>query len=174
MTRQIPALPGEDHACAECGLEYPMLDPAIAGTAIERVPERTRSALRSVSDPRRRRSSGSWSALEYVCHLRDVYMSSTIRLYRVRTEDTPILEPMLNGLRAARFGYNELDPDAVIGELNLCVVGFLDEVTRVHDDGWERTATRLPGEVRTARWLVRNAAHEGVHHVMDIERLGAR
>ncbi|MGH3358688.1 MAG: hypothetical protein ACRDO7_07775, partial [Nocardioidaceae bacterium] len=62
--------------------------------------------------------------------------------------------------------------DAVLAELELTAAGFLEEVARVHADGWERTATRLPGEVRTARWLVRNAAHEGVHHAMDIETAG--
>ena len=33
-----------------------------------------------------------------------------------------------------------------------------------------RTATRLPGEQRTLLWLVRQAAHEGIHHLGDIER----
>lgn len=172
MGSEIPPLAAEDHTCAECGLEYPMLEPPIAGTAIERIPERTRTAMRTVADPRRRPAPATWSALEYLCHLRDVYVSSTIRLYRVRTEDMPMLEPMLNGLRAARLGYNELDPGLVLDELRLCVGGFLDEMARIRADGWDRTAYRLPGEVRTARWLVRNAAHEGVHHVMDIERLG--
>jgi len=29
---------------------------------------------------------------------------------------------------------------------------------------------RQPGEERTARWLLRNAAHEGRHHLADIQR----
>jgi hypothetical protein len=37
---------------------------------------------------------------------------------------------------------------------------------------WDRIATRLPGEDRTARWLVRQAMHEGVHHLGDIRRIG--
>jgi hypothetical protein len=32
--------------------------------------------------------------------------------------------------------------------------------------------TPLPGEERTARWLVRQAMHEGVHHLGDIHRIG--
>jgi hypothetical protein len=31
-----------------------------------------------------------------------------------------------------------------------------------------RTATRLPGERRTVLWMVRQAAHEGLHHLHDI------
>jgi uncharacterized damage-inducible protein DinB len=134
------------------------------------VPARTRAAALAVPEPavRRQPSPGTWSVLEYVCHLRDVYVSSTIRLHRTRTEDVPVLEPMLNDLRARRFRYNELDLGAVLDELTAAVAGFLDESRRVAGSDWERTATRLPGERRTARWLVRHAAHEGVHHLGDI------
>jgi hypothetical protein len=31
----------------------------------------------------------------------------------------------------------------------------------------------LPGEQRSARWLVRQAMHEGVHHLADIRTVGA-
>jgi Mycothiol maleylpyruvate isomerase N-terminal domain len=106
--------------------------------------------------------------LEYVCHLRDVYVTSTIRLYRVRTEDRPLLEPMFNELRAARFSYNRRDLPAVLDELADANEGLRAEVSRVHGDQWDREGTRLPGETRTARWLLRQAMHEGVHHLRDI------
>lgn len=172
-SRTVLPLPAEDHVCGGCGFGYARTPVSDAVGSIATVPGRAREAVGAVADVRRRPQPDRWSALEYLCHLRDVYVSSTIRLYRVRTEDAPVLEPMLNDLRAARFGYNDLDPNAVGHELELDAAGFLDEVARVRDDGWERTASRLPGEVRTARWLVRNAAHEGVHHVRDIEALGA-
>lgn len=35
---------------------------------------------------------------------------------------------------------------------------------------WDRLVTRLPGEHRTARWLVRQAMHEGQHHLDDISK----
>lgn len=79
---------------------------------------------------------------------------------------------MLNDLRANRFRYCELDADAVLTELRLNVAGFLDEVARTSD--WDRVATRLPTEVRTARWLMRQAAHEGIHHPRDIAEVRER
>jgi hypothetical protein len=106
------------------------------------------------------------SPLEYLCHVRDVYVSATIRLYRIRTEDGPRVEPMFNDLRTARFRHNEADPAAVLAELDLVVEGFADEVARVRD--WDRVLTRLPGEERTARWLARQSLHEGLHHLHDI------
>jgi hypothetical protein len=96
-------------------------------------------------------------------------------LHRARTEELPVLEPMLNDLRARRFRYADCDVPAVLGELTAAVAGVADELRRVGPDGWERCVTRLPGEVRTVRWLLRNAAHEGRHHLADVDRaLAAR
>ncbi|UYM04337.1 DinB family protein [Solicola gregarius] len=173
MNRSMIPLPDEDHECTECGFSYGALDAEGAAEIIGGVPGRARSAALRAADPRRRPEPQTWSVLEYVCHLRDVYVSSTIRLHRVRTEADPALEPMLNDLRTRRFRHNELDLLPVLTEIRLDVDGFLDEVARVRTDGWVRTASRLPGERRTALWFVRHAAHEGVHHVGDIERVAA-
>ena len=173
MDRAINPLPGEDHECGECGFTYAQLGAPEALSIVRAVPDRARSTALLAADPRRRPEPDVWSALELVCHLRDVYVTSTIRLHRVRTEDDPALEPMLNDLRTRRFRHNELDLLAVLAELALVVDGFGDEVARVKDDGWTRTATRLPGERRTALWFVRNAAHEGVHHIRDITQVGS-
>jgi hypothetical protein len=169
----LPPLPGERHVCGTCRFGYADTDAAGARGIVGAVPGRTRAAALAARDPRLRPRPGTWSVLEYVCHLRDVYVSSTIRVYRVRTEDRPQLEPMLNDLRARRFRYNERDLAPVLAELADTAAGFLDEVDRVRPRGWGRTATRLPGEERTALWLVRHAAHEGLHHVSDIEELTA-
>lgn len=170
----LPPLPAEDHVCADCRIDYRALSVAAARAIIAGVPDRTRNAALAVPEPQRRQRPlpGVWSVLEYVCHLRDVCATSTIRLHRTRTEDCPVLEPMLNDLRARRFGYNSLDLRAVLDELAATADGFLEEAGRLTGDDWNRTATRLPGELRTARWIVRHAAHEGTHHLNDITALG--
>ena len=168
----VPPLPAPDHRCQECGFDYAAgsLDDALAGIAA--VPASLKAALADVPPERRhgRPAPGVWSVAEYVCHLRDVYVTSTIRLYRTRTEDRPVLEPMLNDLRAARFRYDQRDPVAVVDEIAAAVAGLADEAARFAAGDWTRTATRLPGEERTADWLVRHALHEGVHHVQDLRR----
>jgi len=50
--------------------------------------------------------------------------------------------------------------------------GCSDEIAKFRAEHWDRVVTRLPGEHRTARWLVRQAAHEGRHHLGDIRTLG--
>ena len=146
------------------------LEEALAG--LRRMPEEVRIAALAVPAAVRavRPEPGTWSVIEYACHVRDVYASYTIRLYRTRTEERPALEPMLSDLRAVRFRYRERELDPVLDEVAAHVAGFLDEIDRTKD--WTRTATRLPGEERTALWLVRQALHEGRHHTRDIEAVG--
>jgi len=166
----VPPLPGEHHVCTGCGLRYEEVTPERAVQEIRAVPGSVREIVGMVTAEglRRRPRAGVWSVTEYVCHLRDVYSVYTIRLHRTRTEDRPVLEPMLNDLRARRFRYNALEVSAVVAELAANVAGLCDEVSRVGAGDWRRVATRLPGEERTALWLVRQAMHEGRHHLDDI------
>lgn len=111
-----------------------------------------------------------WSPVEYLCHVRDVFVSHLIRLHRARTEEDPGLEPMFNDLRTRRLRYGERDASSTLDELEAAVAGLLEEVERFRPEDWSRPVHRLPGEVRTARWLLRNAAHEGIHHLGDLGR----
>jgi hypothetical protein len=173
MTASVPPLAGENHVCADCALSYADLDLTAAIDLISRVPGEARVAIGVIppANRRRRLSAGEWSVAEYACHLRDVYVTSTIRLHRARTEERPVLEPMLNDVRARRFRYNEANLEAVLDDLDAAVRGCIEEVGRFDPTDWERVVTRLPGELRTARWLVRQAAHEGRHHLGDIARI---
>lgn len=117
---------------------------------------------------RQRPAPEVWSPIEYLCHVRDVFVSHLIRLYRARTEDDPGLEPMFNDLRARRLRYGEREARATLDELDAAVSGLLDEAGRYRPGEWSRVVHRLPGERRTALWLLRNAAHEGVHHLRDV------
>jgi hypothetical protein len=163
-------LAAEHHVCAACAIEYGRIGVEQARSMIESLPRRYRSALEEVpfSRLRRRPLPDVWSPLEYLCHVRDVYVSHLIRLYRARTEDDPALEPMFNELRARRLRYAERDAAATREELDAAVAGLLEEVDRFRAEDWARPVHRLPGERRTAVWLLRNAAHEGVHHLGDL------
>jgi hypothetical protein len=173
--QQLPPLSAEDHVCEACGLVYLGISIEHAVEVITGLPAAVSEAVFAIpADARRvRRTPQEWSVTEYVCHLRDVYMASCIRLHRIRTEDRPALEPVFNDLRAVRFRYNERDPAAMIDELASATAGFCAEVAITGQRDWDRVGTRLPDEPRTARWFVRQAMHEGVHHLGDIRRIGA-
>jgi hypothetical protein len=171
---RLPPLAAEDHVCAACALAYPDITVEHAAEIISGLPAAVRAAVRAIPAEALRVRPGPrvWSVIEYVCHLRDVYVSYTVRLYRTRTEHRPALEPMFNDLRANRFRYIDCDLAATLDELEAAGRGFCAEIARTEPDDWERSATRLPNEQRTARWLVRQAMHEGVHHLGDIRRIG--
>ncbi|WP_375489178.1 DinB family protein [uncultured Mycobacterium sp.] len=171
---QLPQLAAEDHTCYVCEIVYQRISVDDAVNAIAELPAAVREAVLAIPpDARRRRPSPQvWSVAEYVCHLRDVYMSFTIRLHRARNEDRPAVDPMFNELRARRFRYNECDLAPTLDELTAAATGFCEEVARTEDREWDRVITRLPGEQRTALWLVRQAMHEGIHHLGDIRRIG--
>jgi uncharacterized damage-inducible protein DinB len=171
----LPPLAAEDHVCSACALSYLELDVAAAVAGIRAVPGAVASRVAALPEAalRQRPGPGVWSVLEYAAHVRDVYATFLIRLHRARVEDRPTLDPMFGDLRAQRLRYNDLPVDAVLHELALAARGFCDEAADTTDDEWGRRVRRLPGEDRTALWLVRHAMHEGVHHVGDIERIGA-
>jgi diadenosine tetraphosphate (Ap4A) HIT family hydrolase len=166
----VPPLAAEDHVCPDCPMDFATTGPDDVRAIVTRVPGEARALLAAHPDDAWRTSGpdGSWSAAEYLCHVRDVYAVFTIRLHRARTEDDPPLEPMLNDLRARRFGYAQAALGPVVEQLDAHVAGFLAELGRVPDEGWDRPAHRYPGERRTALWLARQAAHEGRHHLSDI------
>ena len=172
----MPALAAEDHVCRSCGLAYTDVDVATAPAQLAGLVGAFERAVRAVPVEvlARRPEPSVWSPAEYACHVRDVLMVYTIRLHRARREDRPALEPMYNDLRARRFGYRYADVSAILAQARAAADGLTAEIARLRPDDWSRTVTRLPGEERTARWLVRQALHEVRHHTVDIGSVAAR
>ena len=171
----VPGWASEDFACDSCGLAYARISIDDAVRSIQALPERLRAAVDGVPPPARRQRPGplTWSVTEYACHVRDVLISTTIRLHRGRTEDAPAVDPMLNDLRAELFRYNLADLTAVLEETAAAAGGLRQEISRMADQDWNRVVLRRPGEQRTTRWLARQAMHEGVHHLADIAAVRA-
>lgn len=174
--QSLPPLAPEDYMCATCEMAFLSLGVPDALAAISDVPHEVRNTVRGIAEShlRRRPTPDIWSVIEYVCHLRDVYATYTIRLHRARTEDSPSVEPMFSDLRAVRFRYAQLPLAPVLDELDDHIAGFCEEAATLAPADWQRTIARRPDEVRTASWLVRQALHEGRHHLADIRDVLAR
>ena len=166
----LPLLPEEDHHCESCGLRYGDLTTAAALGLIRSYPTRYRRRLQHlpVDVLRRRPTSWVWSALEYACHVRDVYDVYDTRIRRTLTEHEPTLEPMRNDERAEHRAYNQQSLAAVLLDLERNVDRFAALTSEISEPQWRRSAVRLPRERRTVLWMVRQAAHEGLHHLHDI------
>ena len=173
--RNLPAWASENHVCDSCSLAYAAITVDDAVQAIRALPVQLRAAVDAAPPGSRRQRPGpsTWSVAEYACHIRDVLISTTIRLHRGRTESAPAVDPMFNDLRAELFGYNQANLTAVLDETAAAAAGLCEEISRMNEPDWERVVLRQPGEQRTTRWLVRQAMHEGLHHLADIAAVSA-
>lgn len=172
----VAALTPENHVCEVCGITYSTTSPERAMLSVVALPPQLRAGLSRIPDDvlRIRPEPGTWSVIEYVCHIRDVLATTTIRIHRTLTEDDPVVDPMLNDLRADRFGYNRRALPPLLDEVADVADGLLRETARIVESDWDRSHRRYPGEDRSARWLIRQAMHEGTHHLLDIDHVSRR
>lgn len=114
-----------------------------------------------------------WSALEYACHMRDVYRVQRERVLLALAEEQPAFASMRRDERVVEELYNEQQPAEValeIGEAADSLAGMLESLD---DNGWNRTGIYNYPErrVRTIEWIGRHTVHEGEHHLEDTDRL---
>lgn len=155
-------------SCATCGFEPDDLSPEGAVDFLQELPTQWRSALAvqlDDADPGRALSDGStataWSALEHAGHVRDVVHALDIRLQRVLREDEPTI-PETHVTPPA--GANEQGLAVILAALTMTADQMSGTVDRTPATAWARTAQRRQQSV-TALDLVREAVHEGRHHL---------
>ncbi|MEO3937458.1 DinB family protein [Dermatophilaceae bacterium Soc4.6] len=174
----LPPVFDELYTCSRCGLDYESVTVGGAVRLVDAVVAELPGILGQLPTGalRRRPTPMEWSPIEYACHVRDVLAANTVRLHRGLHEDVPALAPLYADLRATRFDYRAASIEAVVEGLRAHAKGFAAEVAAVPTPDWERQVMRRDGsraQVRTLRWLARQAAHESVHHRNDIVRAGS-
>jgi hypothetical protein len=162
--------------CEECGFDYESLAPPDLPSAIRAFAKRYRAPLSRFLPGedgdalvRQRPAPGTWSALEYAAHVRDVFASYDGWIQQCLAEDRPVLEGAGRDELAAERRYNEDDPMAVVDALAANAERLAATVEAVPDDGWDRAGLRRDEE-RSVLFTARRAVHEGGHHLLDIGR----
>lgn len=162
-------------ACAECGYAYEGLSRAEILAAAPDLADEYRVLLASVPADRLREHTrpGSWSALEYGCHVRDVLRVQRDRALLAQAEDTPHFTPMRRDERAVEERYNEQDPPAVGGAIVAAAESFATTLAALDNVGWQRTGIyNWPvTAIRTVEWIGQRTVHELAHHLFDCRRL---
>jgi DinB superfamily len=162
-------------ACAECGYEFESLD---HGAILEALPLLGQGHVQllvsmDADQLRAHPRAGSWSALEYGCHVRDVLRFQRERVLLAQAEDTPVFTSMRRDERAIEERYNEQEPLAVARQLMRSARHLAETLRGLDEDGWQRTGV-YPWpvrEVRTVEWIGQRTAHELAHHLFDCRRL---
>jgi hypothetical protein len=181
-TSEASASPPTDGVCPECGFDYDGLSDAEIPEALRAFDRRYRAPLtrglpdESLDDLVRAHRLGGWSALEYACHVRDVFAVQRERSQQALAEDTPTFGPMGGVGReemAIRERYNDQDPDVVADQLAANANALAQVFEALTAEQWERRCIYSYPEPteRDLRWLARHTVHEGRHHLLDIGRV---
>jgi hypothetical protein len=154
--------------CSTCGFVPDKVDPTDAVVALQSFQSRWRSALAlhlDDADPEAiltgRQAPMEWSALEHAGHVRDVLHALDIRVQRVLREDEPVL-PETHVTPPA--GANEQGMAVILAALTLSADQFAETVRGISELRWYRRGRRA-GTLVSALDLVREAVHEGSHHL---------
>jgi len=125
---------------------------------------------------RRRPAAGVWSALEYACHVRDVFLVQRDRLYIALVEDKPVFAPMYRDQRVTLARYNMQDPEEVAAQLAIAARLMAQAFERLDAAQLQRLCIYnfpAPAE-RPVLWIGQHTVHEGEHHLRDIQEGLAR
>ena len=105
--------------CPECGLDTRTVDPRDVGGMLRDNAAAWRDVLsgRTHEELRSRPGPGTWSPLEYACHVRDVFRLYDGRLRLMLTQDGPHYPDWDQDAAAVEARYREQDPAHVCAEL---------------------------------------------------------
>jgi hypothetical protein len=160
--------------CDSCAVPYESMDVAAAHDAIAELGAKYRKLFAPLLDEpsrlRQRPTPGVWAPIEYAAHVRDALRYHGATINRALTEDGPVL-PEPDPDQAARDAdYLNEDPPSVLVAIDAQARRLASRVLELDRIDLERVVHRGDRQV-TVLSMVRNVAHEGAHHLLDVERI---
>ena len=159
--------------CPECGLDVRALS---REQLVEMLRDNAGVWRELLHDPHvgSRPSDDVWSALEYGCHVRDVYRLFDQRLRLMLDQDHPTFANWDQDETAMQHRYDQQDAQVVAQELQQAAVIIADRFAALSEQQWDRTGERTDGARFTVDSFGRYLLHDIVHHVDDVRRGFAR
>jgi uncharacterized damage-inducible protein DinB len=160
QTRQVAAAQEDDgRPIAEAVAAYRAgsraLRDAVAGMDLE--------ALRA------RPIDGMMSSLEVLCHVADCEQFLADRMKRTAATDTPMLMGVDSTPYLEILHYHERDPDLQLLLVEVTRDQMADDLERLDEDAWTRTAVHSETGIVTLRQLLFHAVRHLEFHVGTIE-----
>jgi hypothetical protein len=157
--------------CPECGLDAGALDVAQVPRMVRENATGWRAVLTGDADAVRQRPAPDvWSALEYACHVRDVFRLFDTRLRLMLDEDDPLFANWDQDATAVAERYDQQNPVIVTGELTGAAEWVAASFEAVPAGAWQRTGRRSDGAVFTVETFAKYFVHDPVHHLHDVTR----
>jgi DinB superfamily len=155
--------------CPECGFDVRNFPREEVGDLIRK---NARSWEPVLHHPRVRERpfDDRWSAIEYACHVRDVFRLYDERLELMLTDDDAHFENWDQDEAAVADDYASQEPERVLEELKDAAARLADRFDSVSGDAWERSGKRSDGAAFTTESFARYLIHDPVHHLYDADR----
>ncbi len=154
--------------CSECSFDASRHDRDCTATMI-RSNARSWGAALVADGAGERRDPYLWSALEYGCHVRDVYSIYNKRVRRMLHENGPSYDNWDQDETAVLDDYAAQNPQAVAQQL-IDVAGSIASTFEqvAAPETWLRTGHRSDGASFTVESISRYMLHDVIHHLVDI------
>ena len=164
-----------ERGCAECGFDASAIDREQVAELIRLNALAWRELLLAPTPSLTRRPADDrWSALEYACHVRDVYRLYDVRLHLMLDQDGPTYPNWDQDQTAIDEHYAEQDPATVSRDLQAAAATLAESFDDVDGEEWLRTGIRSDGAHFTVDTFARYLVHDPIHHVHDVEENFAR
>jgi hypothetical protein len=157
--------------CPECGFDTRGFPREAVPEMIMTNAEAWQDVLTAPGDIRTRPVPGRWSALEYGCHVRDVFRLFDERLDMMLNLEDPQFPNWDQDETAVQDRYQEQDPAKVAAELGQSAQVIANHFQGVADDQWQRTGKRSDGASFTVETFARYFIHDPAHHLHDVTDL---
>jgi hypothetical protein len=156
-----------ERACPECGFDARAFPREHVG-ALVRANAAAWDGVLARPDAATRTRDDRWSALEYACHVRDVFVLYDERLALMLATDDPTFANWDQDQTAADERYGEQDPTVVARELSAAGASIADRFDGVAGVEWERSGARSDGARFTVESFARYFVHDPIHHLWDV------
>ena len=161
-----------DGRCPDCGFDASVVGVDEVPRLLREIADQFAGLLVSGADLTVRPDAGTWSPLEYGCHVRDCVVVFAERLQLMLTHDDPPFPNWDQDAAAVEGRYNGQDPAVVAAELRSAAADLADGFANVRGAQWGRTGRRSNGSFFTVETLARYFIHDPIHHWWDVSGQG--
>ena len=158
-----------ERPCPECGFDardHPResIGPTVRANAASWL------AVLARGDVSARPSDDRWSALEYACHVGDVYRRFFTRIDLMLSEDDPLFDNWDQDASAIEDAYEQQVPASVVHELTVAAEALASQLDQVSGPAWQRPGRRSDGVAFRVETIAPYMVHDVVHHLWDVGR----
>ena len=157
-----------ERRCPECGFDGREVTAPEVPAMIRRTAEAWRGVLAGGAGVTTRQSEDRWSALEYGCHVRDVFRIFDARLLLMVIQDDPQFPNWDQDKTALDNGYDRQDPAEVGAQLREAAERLAVDLDQASSGSRDRTGRRSDGARFTVDTLARYLIHDPIHHLHDV------